>query len=49
MGGGIAAAHYVGMDAMRLYATCEYNPLLVGLSIAIAVIASLGALGHQET
>jgi NO-binding membrane sensor protein with MHYT domain/DNA-binding CsgD family transcriptional regulator len=44
MGGAIAAAHYVSMDAMRLYATCKYNPLLVGLSIVIAVIASLAAL-----
>lgn len=44
MGAGIAAMHYIGMDAMRLYATCEYNPLLVGLSLVIAVIASLAAL-----
>jgi NO-binding membrane sensor protein with MHYT domain/DNA-binding CsgD family transcriptional regulator len=44
MGTGIAAAHYLGMDAMRLYAICRYNPLLVGLSIVIAVIASLAAL-----
>ena len=44
MGGGIAAAHYVGMDAMRIYATCTYNSVLVGLSVVIAVIASLAAL-----
>ena len=44
MGTGIAAMHYIGMDAMRLYATCNYNPLLVGLSLVIAVIASLAAL-----
>ena len=44
MGAGIAAMHYIGMDAMRLYATCKYNPLLVGLSLVIAVIASLAAL-----
>lgn len=44
MGAGIAATHYIGMDAMRLYAICRYNPLLVGLSIVIAVVASLAAL-----
>ena len=44
MGAGIAAMHYIGMDAMRLYATCNYNPLLVGLSLVIGVIASLAAL-----
>jgi PAS domain S-box-containing protein len=44
MGGGIAAMHYLGMAAMRLPATCHYNPLLLGLSIAIAVVASLAAL-----
>jgi PAS domain S-box-containing protein len=44
MGGGIAAMHYIGMAAMRLPATCLYNPLLLGLSIVIAVVASLAAL-----
>jgi PAS domain S-box-containing protein len=44
MGGGIAAMHYIGMAAMRLPATCHYNSLLLGLSIAIAVVASLSAL-----
>ena len=44
MGGGIAAMHYLGMAAMRLPATSHYNPLLVGLSIVIAVVASLAAL-----
>ena len=44
MGGGIAAMHYVGMAAMRLPATCQYNPLLLGLSIVIAIVASLAAL-----
>jgi PAS domain S-box-containing protein len=44
MGGGIAGMHYLGMAAMRLPATCHYNPLLVGLSILIAVVASLAAL-----
>ena len=40
MGAGIAGMHYIGMAAMRLPATCHYNPLLLGLSIAIAVVAS---------
>jgi PAS domain S-box-containing protein len=44
MGGGIAAMHYLGMAAMRLPATCHYNALLLGLSIVIAVAASLSAL-----
>jgi PAS domain S-box-containing protein len=44
MGSGIASMHYLGMAAMRLSATSHYNPLLVGLSIVIAVVASLAAL-----
>lgn len=44
MGGGIAAMHYIGMAAMRIPATCHYNSLLLGLSIVIAVVASLSAL-----
>jgi NO-binding membrane sensor protein with MHYT domain len=44
MGAGITATHYIGMDAMRLYATCRYDPLRVAVSIVIAVLASLAAL-----
>ena len=44
MGGGIAAMHYIGMAAMRLPATNHDSPLLLGLSIVIAVVASLSAL-----
>jgi PAS domain S-box-containing protein len=44
MGGGIAAMHYLGMASMRLSAMCHYNPLLLWLSIAIAVLASFAAL-----
>ncbi len=44
MGGGIAAMHYIGMEAMRLPATMVYNPALVVLSIALAVAISLAAL-----
>lgn len=44
MGLGIAAMHYTGMAAMRLQAIAHYNPVLVGLSVAIAISASLMAL-----
>ncbi|WP_224788184.1 EAL domain-containing protein [Pseudomonas fluorescens] len=44
MGLGIAAMHYVGMAAMRSNATAYYQPLLFGLSIVIAIGASLAAL-----
>jgi PAS domain S-box-containing protein len=45
MGLGIAGMHYIGMAAMRMPAVCHYSPLLVTLSVLIAVIASLAALG----
>ena len=44
MGGGIAAMHYTGMAAMRLPAMCHYSPLLVALSVALAIAFSLIAL-----
>jgi PAS domain S-box-containing protein len=44
MGSGIAAMHYVGMDAMRLQATCQYSVGLVALSVLLAVAISLVAL-----
>lgn len=40
LGGGIAAMHYIGMYAMRMAPPIVYAPLLVGLSIVIAVVAS---------
>jgi len=52
MGLGIVGMHYVGMAAMRLSATCHYNPLLVAVSVSIAILASLAALvftfGYRE-
>jgi two-component system sensor histidine kinase/response regulator len=45
MGGGIAAMHYIGMAAMRLPAMCSYSPGLVTLSVVLAVVISLVALG----
>jgi two-component system sensor histidine kinase/response regulator len=44
MGIGIAAMHYIGMDAMRLAAMCHYAPGLVILSVVLAIVISLIAL-----
>jgi len=44
MGAGIAAMHYVGMAAMKTPAGLAYDPLLVGASVLIAVVASTAAL-----
>ena len=43
-GCGIAAMHYTGMAAIRSAASQHYDPLLFGLSILIAILASLAAL-----
>jgi PAS domain S-box-containing protein len=44
MGSGIAAMHYIGMDAMRLPAMCQYSFGLVALSVILAIVISLVAL-----
>jgi PAS domain S-box-containing protein len=44
MGSGIAAMHYIGMDAMRLPAMCRYSPELVKLSLLLAVVIAFTAL-----
>ena len=44
MGGGIAAMHYIGMEAMRLPAMCMYNSTLVAISIVAAIVISFAAL-----
>ena len=44
MGFAIISMHYVGMEAMRMEPPIRYRPLLAGVSIAIAVAASLIAL-----
>src|SRR6202162_1063924 len=44
MGAGIASMHYIGMAAMRLQAVCQFNSLLVVLSVVFAVVISLTAL-----
>ncbi|MET9518276.1 MHYT domain-containing protein [Streptomyces sp. NPDC002994] len=41
---GVASMHYLGMAALRLNGTVSYDPLLVGLSVAIAVVAATAAL-----
>jgi PAS domain S-box-containing protein len=44
MGSGIAAMHYVGMEAMRLRAMCAYQVGLVSLSVILAIAISFVAL-----
>ncbi len=44
MGSGIAAMHYTGMAALLMMPGIVYDPLWLGLSILIAVIASGAAL-----
>jgi signal transduction histidine kinase/DNA-binding response OmpR family regulator/HPt (histidine-containing phosphotransfer) domain-containing protein len=44
MGGGIAAMHYIGMEAMRLPAMCVYAPGVVAVSVLLAVAVSYVAL-----
>jgi len=44
MGIGIAAMHYIGMEAMRVPAMCHYSPGLVIVSVILAIVISLVAL-----
>ena len=44
MGAGIAAMHYIGMEAMRLSAMCEYTPGILTLSIVLAILISFVGL-----
>ena len=41
---GVASMHYLGMAALRLHGTVHYDPLIVALSVAIAVVAATAAL-----
>ncbi|MEV0584710.1 MHYT domain-containing protein [Nonomuraea sp. NPDC050310] len=41
---GVAGMHYLGMHAMNMSAHVSYDPLVVGLSVAIAVVAATVAL-----
>ncbi|MBH3339202.1 EAL domain-containing protein [Pseudomonas mendocina] len=44
MGAGIGSMHYIGMAALRMQPGIVYDPLLFGLSLLIAVLASGAAL-----
>jgi len=44
MGAGIAGMHYTGMAAMRLSADCRFDPMLVTVSVVLAIVISLVAL-----
>jgi diguanylate cyclase len=44
VGIGIAAMHYIGMAGMRMDATISYEPVLVVLSLLIAIGAAMAAL-----
>ncbi|MDQ8021517.1 MAG: diguanylate cyclase [Moraxellaceae bacterium] len=44
MGVGIAAMHYLGMEAMQMHPRIAYDPALFALSIAVAIAASTVAL-----
>ncbi|CAM4031218.1 bifunctional diguanylate cyclase/phosphodiesterase [Paenibacillus alkaliterrae] len=44
IGTGIVSMHYIGMEAMVMRATIEYNPILWVLSAIIAYVVSLAAL-----
>lgn len=41
---GVAVMHYLGMAAMHVGVEIDYDPLLVGTSVAIAVVAATAAL-----
>ncbi|ATL25558.1 MHYT domain-containing protein [Streptomyces formicae] len=41
---GVASMHYIGMAALRMHGEVRYDPVLVGLSVVIAVIAATAAL-----
>ncbi len=44
MGAGISAMHYIGMEAMRLPAMCEYSTPLLTVSVIIGILISFCAL-----
>ncbi|MEU6652861.1 MHYT domain-containing protein [Streptomyces sp. NPDC046900] len=41
---GVASMHYLGMAALRLHGTVRYDPVFVGVSVLIAVVAATAAL-----
>ncbi len=45
MGGGIGAMHYAGMAAMEPQAVLLYDPVLVGVSVVVAIALAFVSLG----
>lgn len=43
-GVGVAAMHYIGMNAMRVNGTVHYDARMVALSVVIAIVAATAAL-----
>ncbi|MGW2933428.1 MHYT domain-containing protein [Streptomyces sp. NPDC001156] len=41
---GVASMHYLGMAALRLHGAVRYDPMFVGVSVLIAVVAATAAL-----
>ncbi|MFF7051412.1 MHYT domain-containing protein [Streptomyces griseorubiginosus] len=46
---GVAAMHYLGMAALHLNGTIHYDPVVVALSVVIAVVAATAALWAAVT
>lgn len=44
LGIAIAGMHYIGMAALQLHATLHYDPIWVGASVGVAILASYAAL-----
>jgi NO-binding membrane sensor protein with MHYT domain/signal transduction histidine kinase len=44
VGVGVAAMHYTGMSAVILSGVIQYDPLLVGASVLVAIVAATAAL-----
>jgi signal transduction histidine kinase/NO-binding membrane sensor protein with MHYT domain/CheY-like chemotaxis protein len=44
MGAGVGAMHYMGMAAMRMDALMLFDPAIVGISVIVAVVASIAGL-----
>ncbi len=44
MGLGVAAMHYTGMAAMEMAGEAHHDPMIVALSVVIAIVASTAAL-----
>lgn len=46
---GVAAMHYIGMNAMRISGTVHYDARMVALSVVIAIVAATAALHSALT